>query len=97
MLLIAVITAGSIVKFSWLINLAARIIRSGSSLNESSGLPGVLINLLSRSPTPLYKSIKVGSSVVNSSAIALIVKSRRDKSASIVLPNSTFGLRESAS
>ncbi|CAB4725612.1 unannotated protein [freshwater metagenome] len=92
----AAITARSTVKSNWLINLAARIIRSGSSLNESSGLPGVLINLFCRSDTPLNKSIKVGFSVVNSNAIALIVKSRRAKSASMLSPNSTTGLRESA-
>ena len=82
-------------KFNWLINLAALIIRSGSSLKESSGFPGVFINLFCRSLTPLNKSIKVGSSVVSSSAIALIVKSRRNRSSSMLLPNSTFGFLES--
>ena len=71
--------------------------RNGSSLNESSGLPGVLITLFCKSVMPLNKSIKVGGSVVNSSAIAFIVKSRRFKSASILSPNCTSGLRESGS
>ena len=93
---IAAITAGSTIKSNWLINLAARIILSGSSLKESSGLPGVLITLFCKSDTPPYKSIKVGVSVVNSNAIALIVKSRRDKSPSILSPNSTSGFLESA-
>ena len=97
MLLIATKTDGSISKLSWLINLAARIIRSGSSLKDSSAFPGVLINLFCKSATPLNRSIKVGSGVVSSSAIALIVKSLLAKSPSIVLPNSTFGLREELS
>ena len=92
--LIAAITDGSTLKFNWLMNLAARIIRSGSSLNESSAVPGVLINLLCRSVIPPNKSKKVGGVVVNSSAIALIVKSLRLKSPSILSPNCTSGLRE---
>ena len=50
-----------------------------------------------KSSIPPNGSINFGSFVVNSSAIALTVKSRRDKSPSIVSPNSTSGLRESSS
>ena len=38
---IAATTSGATVKPSWAANRAARIIRSGSSENESSGAPGV--------------------------------------------------------
>ena len=50
-----------------------------------------------RSSMPPNGSINFGSFVVSSSAIALTVKSRRERSPSIVRPNSTSGLRESSS
>ena len=93
-LVIASITSGATVKPSWLINLAARIIRSGSSEKESSGLPGVLNTFFAKSSTPLNKSINSGVSPVSSSAIAFTVKSLRAKSPSIESPKSTSGLRD---
>ena len=71
--------------------------RSGSSLNESLGRPGVRRVLSAKSCKPLNGSMNSGLSVVNSNAIALTVKSRRDKSPLISLPYSTVGLRELAS
>ena len=94
---IASTTSSSKVKLSWAANLAARIMRSGSSLKDCSALAGVLIIFLARSSIPLNGSINSGVSVVNSRAIALIVKSRLDKSPSIESPYSTSGLRESSS
>jgi hypothetical protein len=74
-------------------NRAARIIRSGSSEKDTSGSTGVRRTLPARSATPSNGSINVGSSEVTSRAIALIVKSRRDRSASISVAKSTCGLR----
>ena len=42
---IAAITRGAGRKNSWEVKRAARIIRSGSSLNDCSGVPGVSISL----------------------------------------------------
>ena len=95
--LIEVKTAGSISKSNWLAKRAARIMRSGSSLNESLGRPGVRRVFSAKSFKPLNGSMNSGLSVVNSNAIALTVKSRRDKSPLILLPYSTVGLRELAS
>ena len=41
MSVIAASTSGATVKPSWAANRAARIIRSGSSANDSCGVPGV--------------------------------------------------------
>ena len=82
------------VKPSWLANLAARIMRSGSSENESSGSRGVRINFLDKSLTPSNKS--TNSSSGKRTASALIVKSRRSKSASSVVPKDTSGFRLSS-
>ena len=81
--------------FSVEINRAARIIRNGSSLKLSVGDSGVRNTLDTRSAAPPNGSTSTGLSVVSSSAIALIVKSRRDKSVEISVENSTSGLRES--
>ncbi len=52
MSVMAATTAGSTVKPSWAANRAARIIRSGSSENESSGVPGVRSTPWARSTMP---------------------------------------------
>ena len=91
------ITSGAISKPNCDAKRAARIIRNGSSLKESSALPGVRKTFAAKSCNPLNGSIKTGASPVNSSAIAFTVKSRRDKSPSIESPYSTSGLRESGS
>ena len=75
---------------------AARSMRNGSSLNETSGDSGVLNVRVARSAAPPNGSTRVGVGEVSSSAIALIVKSRRDRSVSISSANSTCGLRESS-
>ena len=49
---IAATTSGATVKPSWAAKRAARIIRSGSSENESSGAPGVRSTRSARSTTP---------------------------------------------
>ena len=54
--------------------------RNGSSLNESPGRPGVRKIFAAKSCNPLNGSMNSGASPVNSSAIELTVKSRRDKS-----------------
>ena len=97
MLCIAVRTSSSSVKSNWLAKRAARIIRSGSSENDWGALAGVRIIFFARSSIPLNGSINSGVFVVNSRAIELIVKSRRDKSPSISSPYSTSGFRESSS
>ena len=84
-------------KFNWEANLAARIIRNGSSLNDCSAVTGVRSTLALKSARPLKESINLGFSSVNSSAIALTVKSRRERSPSMFSPNSTSGLRDSGS
>ena len=79
-------------------NRAARSIRSGSSLKLTSGPIGVRNVRVARSTAPSNGSTSSGASPspVSSSAIALIVKSRRDRSASISSANTTWGLRESS-
>ena len=69
--------------------------RSGSSLKEFSGVFGVRRTLFAKSISPPYGSMNSGVAPVNSSAIELTVKSRRDKSPSIDVPNSTSGFLES--
>ena len=81
--------------FSVEINRAARIIRKGSSLKLSVGDSGVRSTLDTRSAAPPNGSTSTGLSVVSSSAIALMVKSRRDKSIEMSVENFTSGLRES--
>ena len=95
MSVIAATTAGSTSKSSWAANRAARSIRSGSSENESSGVPGVRSTPRARSARPPYgsTSARPGSVI----AIAFTVKSRRPRSPSSVWPYSTSGLREVAS
>ena len=72
---IAATVAGSTSNPSCAANRAARIIRSGSSLNESAGAPGVVIIWSARSSSPSLGS--TNSRLGSSTAIALIVKSRR--------------------
>ena len=52
MAVIAATTSGATVNSSCAANRAARIIRSGSSLNEVSGAAGVRITIRDRSPSP---------------------------------------------
>ena len=92
---IAATTAGSTVKPSWAAKRAARIIRSGSSEKESSGVPGVRSSPCARSTTPPYGS--TNSRDGSRTAIALTVKSRRPRSPSRESPKSTAGLREEGS
>ncbi len=75
---IAATTSGATVKPSCAAKRAARIIRSGSSENESSGRPGVRITRLARSTTPPWGSSN--SRPGSETAIALMVKSRRARS-----------------
>ena len=76
-------------------NRAARNMRNGSSLNDSSADKGVRNTRAMRSARPPNGSTSTGVSVVSSNAIALMVKSRRDKSVSMSVANCTSGLRES--
>ena len=72
-------------------NRAARIIRNGSSANDTSAGAGVISSLRAKAPSPSYGSTNsiVGSRI----AIALTVKSRRTRSSSRLSPNATTGLR----
>ncbi|MNC94741.1 hypothetical protein D3C83_116730 [compost metagenome] len=71
---------------------AARIIRSGSSTNDTSGSSGVRRRLwISRSSSPPYGSLSCGSG--SEIAMALTVKSRRERSVSSESENVTSGLR----
>ena len=94
---IACKTSGAISNSNWLANLAARIMRSGSSEKEFSALVGVRKTFFAKSSSPLNGSMNSGVFVVSSSAIELTVKSRRDKSPLIESPYSTSGLRLSGS
>ena len=82
-------------KPSWAAKRAARIIRSGSSENESSGRPGVRRVWWARSTIPPYGSSNRRPGSVT--AIALTVKSRRTRSSASESPYATSGLRESRS
>ena len=75
---IAATTSGATRIRSWAANRAARIIRSGSSENDRSAVPGVRRTPAARSVRPSWGSAK--SSDGSRSAIALTVKSRRDRS-----------------
>ena len=55
---IAAAAGSSILKLNCVANRMARIIRSGSSENVSTGLSGVRISLFSRSVSPLKGSSK---------------------------------------
>jgi len=77
---IAARTSGTTANPSSAVNRAARSIRSGSSLNESSGRPGVRSTLARRSRIPPDGS--TSSSDGSRAAMALTVKSRRARSSS---------------
>ena len=74
-------------------NRAARSIRSGSSAKETSGSSGVRSRRAARSARPPNGSMS--SSSGRRRAMALTVKSRRDRSSSTRSPKATSGLRES--
>ena len=89
---IAAYTSSATVKPSCEAKRAARIIRSGSSANDSSGVAGVRNRRAARSASPPCRSTnsRLGSRI----AIALTVKSRRTRSSASVLPKATSGLRD---
>ena len=70
---------------------AARSMRSGSSRNETSGASGVRSRRAARSAAPPNGSTSSGSGSRN--AIALTVKSRRERSVSMSSEYATSGLR----
>ena len=71
------------------------MIRSGSSLNESCGVPGVRRTPARRSARPPNGS--TSSFRGSLAAIAFTVKSRLARSSTSEVPYSTSGLRESRS
>ena len=71
-------------------NRAARSIRSGSSLKLSSGVSGVRSRRPARSAAPSNGSTSSGSG--RASAMALTVKSRRDRSTSRRVGEDDVGL-----
>ena len=71
---------------------AARIMRRGSSVKETSGDRGVRSLFAARSATPSNGSTRARSG--SERAIALTVKSRRARSASRAVEKTTSGLRE---
>ncbi len=75
---IAATTSSATSKPSWAAKRAARIIRSGSSMNESCAVPGVRMMPAARSAWPSNRSTKARSG--SRMAIALMVKSRRTRS-----------------
>ena len=81
---IAARTSGATDTPSWETNRAARIIRSGSSAKDSSGVAGVRSVWAARSASPSKGSTKARSGSVT--AIALMVKSRRRRSSSSESP-----------
>ena len=85
-------SSGATVKPSWAANRAARMIRSGSSLSECSGRPGVRSTLSCRSRIPPNGS--TSSWPGSRAAMALTVKSRRDRSSISDSPYFTSGLRD---
>ena len=89
---IASCTSGATANPSRAANRAARRIRSGSSENESSGRPGVLITRSASAASPPNGS--TSSNEGSRAAIALIVKSRRSRSATRDVPYFTSGLRD---
>ncbi len=88
---IATAASTATVKPSWAVNRMARSMRSGSSPNDTSGVPGVRSTPAMRSSMPPEGSTSLSSGT--RSAMALTVKSRRSRSPSRVSPNSTAGLR----
>ena len=92
---IAACTSSATVKPSLAANRAARRMRSGSSEKESSGFPGVLITLSFSAASPPNGS--TNSKEGSRAAIALMVKSRRSRSATSDVPYFTSGLRDSRS
>src|SRR5699024_6931705 len=82
---------GDGVSPSWATKRAARIIRSGSSLKETSGADGVRSRCAARSSIPPWGS--TSSRPGRRSAIALTVKSRLTRSSSRSSPKATTGLR----
>ncbi len=88
---IAATTSGATVKRSWEANRAARSIRSGSSANESSGVPGVRSRCWARSLSPPCGSVNACPGT--ETAIALTAKSRRLRSSTRLSPYRTIGLR----
>ena len=89
---IASTTSGATAKPSWAANRAARIIRSGSSEKESSGVPGVRSTCSARSTMPPNGS--TNSRLGTRTAIELTEKSRRPRSPTRLSPKDTSGLRE---
>ena len=89
----AVSNAGSGLREKRAMKRAARSMRSGSSPKETSGSSGVRSRPAARSPNPSKGSTNSMSG--RRSAMALMVKSRRDRSSSMSSPNVTSGLRES--
>lgn len=92
---IASTTRGAAVKPSCAENRAARIIRSGSSANDSCGSAGVSSTFSRSASMPSCGSMNVFPT--RSIAIALTVKSRRSRSPSMVSPKVTSGLRPTRS
>jgi len=90
--LMACMTPASMSKDNWAANRAARIIRSGSSSKLCSGVTGVRKRPWARSRSPPNGS--TNSRRGNRTAIALTVKSRRERSPSRESPYATTGLRE---
>ena len=93
---------------NWELNRATRSNRNGSSAKLWSGAAGVSITPFMRSANPPMGSKNSNSAAagvvptasgtdVISTAMALIVKSRRTKSPANVSPNTTSGLRDSPS
>ena len=74
-------------------NRAARNIRSGSSVKETSGSSGVRRRPAARSASPPKGSIS--SMSARRRAMAFTVKSRRDRSTSMSSPKLTSGFRDS--
>ena len=92
---IAACTSPATVNPSRAANRAARRMRSGSSEKESSGRPGVLITFSRSAASPPNGS--TSSNEGSRAAIALIVKSRRSRSATSDVPYFTSGLRDARS
>ncbi len=84
MAFIAATTSGATTKSSCAAKRAARIIRSGSSEKDSSGVPGVRSTRSARSLRPPCGSMNSFSG--SATAIALTVKSRRTRSSSMESP-----------
>ncbi len=89
--LAALRTLSAILKPSLAANRYARSILNGSSEKDEKGSPGVSISLSSSAFLPPKGSISPPSGSI---AMALMVKSRRRRSSSIVLPNCTMGFLE---